>query len=131
MSLEPLAVLAVDDNRIIRDMVARAVAMSGLPTAKVDQAADGRQALFMLGAGAYHLVMLDINMPLMNGEQLLTAMRAEPRYAGMMVVVVSTESSPARIARLRALGAEFIHKPFRPEELVAAVQRLVAGRIPT
>lgn len=118
-------VLVVDDSRIMRDMVARAVSMSGLDIAAVDTACDGRDALAKLRASWFDLVLLDVNMPVMTGEQFLVALRADLGLRDTLVVVVSTESSLPRIARLRGLGAGFVHKPFRPEELVAAVQQLL------
>lgn len=125
--MTPLDVLVVDDNRIMRDMVARAVAMSGLPIARVRQAGDGSAALAELRAARAGLVLLDLNMPVMDGEAFLRAARADPAIADVLVVVVSTESSGARVERLRALGAGFVHKPFTPEALVAEVGRLVGG----
>ncbi len=118
------AVLVVDDNRVMRSMISRAVTLSGLPVVRIDAAGNGREALFKLGGGGFDLVLLDINMPVMDGEQFLNALRSDPRLSATKVVVVSTESSPARIRSLRGLGADFIHKPFRPEELIAAVGRL-------
>ena len=118
-------VLVVDDSRIMRDMVARAVTMSGLDIGTLDTAGDGRQALDKLHAGWFDLVLLDVNMPVMTGEQFLVALRADVGLRDTLVVVVSTESSQPRIARLRALGAGFVHKPFKPEELVAAVRQLL------
>ena len=118
-------VLVVDDSRIMRDMVARAVSMSPLDIAGVDTAGDGREALGKLRANWYDLVLLDVNMPVMTGEQFLVALRADISLRDTLVVVVSTESSLPRIARLKALGAGFIHKPFKPEELVAAVRDLL------
>jgi two-component system chemotaxis response regulator CheY len=120
-------VLVVDDSRIMREMVARAVSMSGLDIAAVDTACDGRDALAKLRASWFDLVLLDVNMPVMTGEQFLVALRADLGLRDTLVVVVSTESSLPRIARLRGLGAGFVHKPFRPEELVAAVQQLLAA----
>ncbi len=124
------AVLVVDDNRVMRSMISRAVTLSGLPVSRIDSAGNGREALFKLGGGGFNLVLLDINMPVMDGEQFLHALRADPRLNATKVVVVSTESSPARIRSLRGLGADFIHKPFRPEELIAAVGRL-SSALPT
>ncbi len=118
-------VLVVDDSRIMRDMVAKAVSMSGLEIAGTDTACDGKQALEKLRASWFDLVLLDVNMPVMTGEQFLVALRAEVGLRDTLVVVVSTESSLPRIARLRALGAGFVHKPFKPEELVAAVRQLL------
>lgn len=119
-------VLVVDDSRIMRDMVSRSVSLSGLELGRVDTAGDGQQALAKLRSAWFDLVLLDVNMPVMTGEQVLVALRADVALRDTLVVVVSTESSLPRIARLKALGAGFVHKPFKPEELVTAVQQLVA-----
>jgi two-component system, chemotaxis family, chemotaxis protein CheY len=123
-------ILIVDDNRIMRDMVARAVQMSPLEIGGIHQAADGAQALTLLQKTWIDLILLDINMPVMNGEQFLQALRADPALKSQQVIVVSTESSKARIDRLRALGAGFIHKPFRPEELIRAVDAITNQEAP-
>lgn len=120
-------VLVVDDSRIMRDMVAKSVQMSGLDIASIDVACDGRQALEKLRSSWFDLVLLDVNMPVMTGEQFLVALRDDVGLRDTLVVVVSTESSQPRIARLRALGAGFVHKPFKPEELVEAVRQLLAA----
>jgi two-component system chemotaxis response regulator CheY len=118
-------VLVVDDSRIMRDMVAKAVQMSGLDIAGIDTACDGKQALEKLRSSWFDLVLLDVNMPVMTGEQFLVALRADVGLRDTLVVVVSTESSLPRIARLKAMGAGFVHKPFKPEELVTAVRQLL------
>lgn len=118
-------VLVVDDSRIMRDMVAKAVQMSGLEISGIDTAGDGKQALEKLRTSWFDLVLLDVNMPVMTGEQFLVALRDDVGLRDTLVVVVSTESSQPRIARLKGLGAGFVHKPFKPEELVAAVRQLL------
>ncbi len=123
------SILVVDDNRLMRGMVTRAVTMSGLAISTLVEAGDGVQALAAMRRQWIDLVLLDINMPVMDGEQFLTRVRADPILSRTLVVVVSTESSQPRIARLKAMGAAFIHKPFRPEELVAAVNELMAGKV--
>jgi two-component system, chemotaxis family, chemotaxis protein CheY len=122
-------VLVVDDNRMMRGMVSRAVSMSGLSVAKLYEAGDGAQALAVMRSQWIDLVLLDINMPVMDGEQFLTQVRADAALRGTMVIVVSTESSQPRIARFKEMQAGFIHKPFRPEQLVAAVNELMAGKV--
>ena len=121
------SILVVDDNRMMRGMVARAVGMSGLNIAGIVEAGDGAQALAAMRSQWIDLVLLDINMPVMDGEEFLTQVRADLALRATMVIVVSTESSQPRIARFKAQGAGFIHKPFRPEQLVAAVDELMAG----
>ncbi len=121
------SILVVDDNRMMRGMVARAVGMSGLAIGSLLEAGDGAQALAVMRSQWVDLVLLDINMPVMDGEEFLAQVRADTALRATMVLVVSTESSQPRIARLKAHGAGFIHKPFRPEQLVAAVDALMAG----
>jgi two-component system chemotaxis response regulator CheY len=121
-------ILIVDDSRLMREIIARTVRMSGLEVGTLHQAGDGQAALAQVRAAPIDLILLDINMPVMDGETFLAALRADPRYKGIPVVVASTESSDARIRRLRLMGAEFVHKPFNPEELCAAVSRATAAR---
>jgi CheY-like chemotaxis protein len=94
----------------------------------VDHAGDGAAALAAVRAQPYDLVLLDLNMPVMDGEQFLATARADPALRRLLVVVCSTESHPTRIRRLRLLGAEFVHKPFRPEELTVAIARATGQR---
>ncbi len=122
-------VLVVDDNRMMRGMVSRAVSMSGLAIGKLLEAGDGAQALAVMRREWVDLVLLDINMPVMDGEEFLCQVRGDSVLRATMVIVVSTESSQPRIARLRLMGAAFIHKPFRPEELVGAVNELMTGKV--
>jgi two-component system chemotaxis response regulator CheY len=118
-----LRVLIVDDSRVMREMIARALGLSALPIASIDQAGDGAAALVAVRAKPYDLILLDLNMPVMDGEQFLATVRADPQLRRLLVVVCSTESHPTRIRRLRLLGAEFVHKPFKPEEITAAIVR--------
>lgn len=118
-------ILIVDDNRIMRSMVERTVMISGLDIASIRQAADGAAALVELRRQIADLVLLDINMPTMSGEALLAEMRMDDALSRIAVVVVSSDASEARRRRLRYLGAEFVGKPFKPEELVTAAERLL------
>jgi two-component system, chemotaxis family, chemotaxis protein CheY len=113
----PLHVLLVDDSAVMRTMIARTLRLSGVPLGDVVQCGDGRQALEALAARTVDLALVDINMPVMDGEQLLDRIRTGQRTAGLPVIVVSTESSAVRVERLRSKGAHFIHKPFTPEQL--------------
>jgi two-component system chemotaxis response regulator CheY len=117
-------VLVVDDSAVMRAMVIKTLRLSGVPVGEVYQAAHGEEGLERLREHWVDLVLLDLNMPQMNGEELLAEIRSHPDTASVSVIVVSTEGSEARIRRIRDLGAEFVHKPFRPEELRAVIRDL-------
>jgi len=117
-------VLVVDDSAVMRTMVIKTLRLSGVPVGEVYQAANGEEGLDRLRDHWVDLVLLDLNMPQMNGEELLAEVRSNPDTASVAVIVVSTEGSEARIRRVKELGAEFVHKPFRPEELRAVIRDL-------
>jgi two-component system chemotaxis response regulator CheY len=118
-------VLIVDDSAVMRAMILKAMHMSGLPLGDIHQAADGRQGLEALNEHRIDLVLLDINMPLMNGEQLIDCMIADPDLKNTPIVVISTEGSQTRIERLERKGARFVHKPFSPETLCNTVKDIL------
>jgi two-component system chemotaxis response regulator CheY len=70
------------------------------------------------------LVIADINMPVMNGEEMIDAMKADPEVADLPTIVISTEGSATRIERLQQKGVTFIHKPFTPEIIKASIESL-------
>ena len=117
-------VLVVDDSAVMRTMVIKTLRLSGVPVGEVFQAANGEEGLAHIRANWIDLVLLDLNMPHMNGEELLAEIRSHPDTSSVAVIVVTTEGSEARIKRIRDLGAAFVHKPFRPEELRAVIRDL-------
>jgi two-component system chemotaxis response regulator CheY len=120
-----LNVLVVDDSAVMRSMLIRTLRLSGLPLTNVHQAGDGAEALALLAEHDVDLALVDINMPVMNGEQLIQRVRADARLAGVALIVVSTEGSETRIEALKARGASFIHKPFTPEQVRTTVLRVL------
>ncbi len=117
-------VLVVDDSAVMRQMVVRTLKMSGLPLGTVFEAANGEEGLFMLRDQWVDLLLLDINMPVMNGEEMLRRLRAAPETEALPVIVVSTEGSETRLAALHALGAAIVRKPFAPETLRDTIIRI-------
>ena len=110
-------VLIVDDSAVMRSMLARTLRLSAIPLTNVHQAADGEQALIQLATHPIDVALVDLNMPVMNGEELIRHMRADVRLAHVAVIVVSTEGSETRIEALRALGTSFLHKPFTAAQI--------------
>jgi two-component system chemotaxis response regulator CheY len=119
-----LNVLVVDDSAVMRAMIIKTLRLSGLPLHDIHEASHGEEGLHMLAQHWIDLVLLDLNMPVMNGEEMLTRVRQSPETADMPVIVVSTEGSETRIAALRQQGVEFVHKPFTPEKLRETVMRM-------
>lgn len=121
-----LNVLIIDDSAVMRSIVRRALAMSGVPVTEIREAANGAEALDVLDGFTADLAFVDINMPVMNGEEFIDRVRSQPQRDGLALVVVSTESSETRIEALQARGVHFLHKPFSPERLRDAVT-LITG----
>jgi two-component system chemotaxis response regulator CheY len=110
-----LNVLIVDDSAVMRAMILKTLHMSGMPLGDIHQAANGREGLAVFDDHWIDLVMLDINMPVMNGLEMMERMQKHPDLRDTPTIVISTEGSETRIKRLQAKGARFIRKPFTPE----------------
>lgn len=117
-------VLVVDDSAAMRSIIIKTLRLSGVPLGEVYQAGNGQEGLQALAENWIDLALVDLNMPTMGGEEMLTQLRAQADTAHLPVVVISTESSDTRIATLRDQGAGFIHKPFKPEELRAQISQV-------
>jgi two-component system, chemotaxis family, chemotaxis protein CheY len=108
-------VLVVDDSGVMRSMIIKTIRLSGLQLGEIHQAANGREGLDALQQNWIDLVIADINMPVMNGEDMIDRMLEHPEFKDIPIVVISTEGSKTRVDRLQNKGARFIHKPFTPE----------------
>ncbi|TPV92797.1 MAG: response regulator [Myxococcales bacterium FL481] len=115
--MNTLNVLVVDDNRVARAMVVRALRTSGLPFGDVKEAENGREALDMLKRTAFDLALVDIHMPSMSGDQLIATLRQQPETSKLPVIAVSSDVSPALNSFLREHDVPRVAKPFEPEEL--------------
>lgn len=81
-------------------------------------ASDGTEALTVMKAHRVDLLLTDINMPNMNGLELITRIKQDPALSSIPVVVVSTEGSEKKMAQAMSLGAVgYVKKPFVPEEI--------------
>lgn len=119
-----LNLMVVDDSPVMRAFIQRVIALTGLETGTIYEAGDGAQALSLLRKSHVDLVLTDINMPRMNGEELIQHLEGDERLRAIPVLVVSTDSTPARVQRMLALGAKgYITKPFHPETLRDEVER--------
>ncbi|MBW1780227.1 MAG: response regulator [Deltaproteobacteria bacterium] len=117
--------LVVDDSGVMRAMVLKTMRMAGLSLAEVHEAANGQEGLHLLENHWIDLAIVDINMPVMNGEEMIDQMKGNPELKDIPVVVISTEGSKARIERLQHKGVNFIHKPFSAEAIRDTVMHLL------
>jgi two-component system chemotaxis response regulator CheY len=121
--------MVIDDSRAMRMILGRLVGRLGFETV---EAADGQAALDLLGAmpEVPDLALVDWNMPVMNGLEFITAVRADPRLREMTLVMVTTESEQSQIVRALAAGAhEYVIKPFTVDAIAEKLALL--GLIPT
>jgi len=114
-------ILVVEDSGAMRALIG--AALEGLEEKlEIDEAESGFAALRMLPKQAYDLIVTDINMPDINGLELVSFVKCDPRYRRTPLVIVSTEGSERDREKGLALGADaYLVKPFGAEEL----QRLV------
>lgn len=118
-------ILIVDDSAAMRSIIQKTLQLSGLPIGEMYHAKNGSEGLQMLDENWIDLALVDINMPVMNGETMINLVRENPDTEELPIIVVSTESSDVRIERLKEKQVEFIHKPFAPEELRQTVCNVI------
>jgi two-component system chemotaxis response regulator CheY len=118
-----IEILAADDSESIRQMVVFSLKREGF---SVVEAADGAEALEKARENPFHLVITDLDMPRMNGIQLVQELRKLAGYGKTPILLLTTESDAGLKKEARSAGASgWIIKPFRPDQLVATVQKLL------
>jgi CheY-like chemotaxis protein len=116
-------ILIVDDSVITRTVIKRSIDMTGIDTGEIFEADNGLSALEVLEKHHVDLVLADLNMPEMDGGEMLHQMQRDEATKSVPVVVVSSEPSTIRIKQLLAEGIkDYLHKPFAPEEFAEIVK---------
>lgn len=119
-------VLIVDDSNILRKAIRKVVRLAGIEDDRIHDAGNGQEALQVLETIWIDLVLLDMNMPVMDGEQFATELRKNPDLADVAIVVVSTEANQDRLQRMRDLGViDVLRKPFEPEDLHRLIPKVL------
>lgn len=112
-----ISILVVDDSAVMRSMVIKTLKLVGADIDQIYQAGNGQEGLKVLEENWVDLVIADINMPVMNGLEMIDEIQSDDSWHNLPIVVISTEGSQTRIDRLHNMGVEFIHKPFTPEAI--------------
>ena len=116
-------ILAVDDSASIRQMVSFTLRKAGY---EVVEAVDGKDALAKIGDGKFDMIITDLNMPNVDGIQLISSVRKQAGYAFIPILMLTTESQAEKKIEGRKAGATgWIVKPFNADQLIAVMQKLV------
>jgi two-component system, chemotaxis family, chemotaxis protein CheY len=111
-------VLIVDDSSSMRAIIKKIIKVSGFGVGEFLAAADGKEALEILADKWVDIVLTDINMPNMNGMELIAEMKKDELMRSIPVVMVTTEGSEKRMQEAMELGASgYVTKPFLPEDI--------------
>jgi two-component system chemotaxis response regulator CheY len=117
-----MQVLVVDDSQTVRDEISRALRQAGFETA---EASDGMAGLQLAQEREFALILLDVNMPRMNGLEMLERLRLDWATANVPVLILTTEAEEIMIERARKAGAKgWLIKPVAAAHIVSTVQAL-------
>lgn len=115
--------LIVDDSESIRALVAFTLESSGYTVTK---AGDGLEALQKLNGAEFNLIITDLNMPNMDGIQLIRKVRQTEGYSAIPILMLTTESQQSKKEEAKSAGATgWIVKPFVPEKLLDVVKKII------
>lgn len=119
--------LIVDDSRAMRAFVRGS--LRGLEDCEIDEASSGFEALRLLPRTNYKVVITDINMPDINGLELIKFVRASERHRDVPIIIISTHSSKQDQEKALELGATvFLPKPFTPPDIIKVVEDLIGKK---
>lgn len=117
-------VMVVDDSASIRQVMSLTLAKAGYD---VMEACDGSDALGKLSGQKVNLIVCDVNMPNMDGITFLKSLKDKPAYKFTPVIMLTTESQESKKQEGKAAGAKaWVVKPFKPEQMLEAVSKLIA-----
>ncbi|HEY7839536.1 MAG TPA: response regulator [Terriglobales bacterium] len=125
------AILIVDASPIMRRVIERALRLAGIEWGQIVEAADGAEALALAQQRRFDLVLTDINLPGMNGLELLRQLRQAAATSTMPVVIITSQGGESHVLEALSLGAQgYIRKPFTADqvkEYIAPLFRPVAA----
>ena len=122
-------ILVVDDSKTVRRMIDKTLGLAGIPLNQVFFAQNGREALDLLDAEWIDLMLTDINMPEMDGIELVRTMAEKGLIESVPVVVVSTEGSDERIEKLKGYGVRgYLRKPVTPEGIKTIIEGILGAQ---
>ena len=121
-----LRALVIDDSPVMRQFICRSLSLSGLAFTACVEASNGKEALELLRSAQVDVILCDVNMPQMDGEQLLEHIQQDTLLRSIPILVVSSDATAPRVQRMLGLGAQgYLLKPFSPELLRSEIRRVL------
>jgi two-component system chemotaxis response regulator CheY len=121
-----LKILIVDDSSTARMFIRRCLEIAGCQGADFREAGNGKEALDLLRQAPVDFILADLNMPVLDGRNLLKRLKSSPRTCDIPLIVVSSASNPASDVELIAEGAyAVLSKPITPPALIASIGALI------
>jgi len=110
--------LVVDDSAAIRKILQRVLRQTGMAIGTIYEAGDGQEAITLLETNRVDLILSDINMPRMDGLQLLASLKASAEWRHIPVIMITTEGGATKVGEAGRLGAAgYVRKPFSAEQI--------------
>jgi two-component system, chemotaxis family, chemotaxis protein CheY len=124
-------VLVVDDSAAIRKILQRVLRQTGMAINTIHEAGNGEEALAVMKEHKVHLILSDINMPKMDGLQLLATLKANGDWAQVPVVMITTEGGETKVAEAVKLGAAgYVRKPFTADQIKEKLAGILEPALP-
>lgn len=116
-------IMTVDDSVSVRQMVSFTLKNAGYETV---EASDGQDALSKLSGSGVHMIVTDLNMPNLDGIELIKEVRNKAEYKFIPIIMLTTESQDSKKQEGKSAGATgWIVKPFKPDQLLAVVKKVL------
>ena len=116
-------IMVVDDARSMRGLISMTLQGEGY---EVIEACDGQDAMVKIEGQKVNMVISDLNMPNMNGIELIRSLKQDPRYKFLPIVMLTTESEEAKKKEGQEAGAKaWLVKPFKPETVLSVVKKII------
>ncbi|WP_138430806.1 response regulator [Fodinibius saliphilus] len=110
-------ILIVDDSAMMRKVIEKTINICEIEDVQIYEAGNGKEGLDMMEKHPVDLLIIDISMPVMDGEEMLKVVNQNKGIDTFPILIVSNESNKSRIEEFTSQGAVFVHKPFTPEDL--------------
>jgi len=124
-------VLVVDDSAAIRKILQRVLRQTGMDINTIHEAGDGQEAIELLKLHKPALILTDINMPKMDGLQLLAAVKASDAWRNIPVVMITTEGGETKVGEAVKLGAAgYVRKPFTADQIKEKLNGILEPVLP-